>query len=394
VNQYHRRRQHRRAHKAARAAEATPILDHPRVAGTAPEWIAAQADLDALVDALRAAGTFAYDTEFIGEQSFEPKVCLIQVATEDRLALIDPLAEMDLAGFWALLFDEGIEKLVHAGEQDLEHAARRTGRPCRRIFDTQVAAGFTGCRYPMSLEKLLAEKTDARLAGGLTVTEWDRRPLSDVQVRYAADDVRYLPLLAEALRDPIEAAGHTAWCRAECEARAAAADPLNRPVREVSLGRGNARDRQVLSHLTAWRQEVARIEDRPPRALISDGTLRYLAQRQPPTEAALREVRDLPRGLAGRHGASLLEAIRAGQAAEPAPPDPAPALPDRSEHPEAVEALWEAVCRRCAARGVAVDLVASKRQVARHALARIGGVALGAESLGAGWRGELLEGVL
>src|SRR5205807_3154168 len=105
---------------------------------------------------------------------------------------------------------------VHAGEQDIEPVIRHLDRPAANIFDTQIGGGFIGLPYPMSLSKLVAEMTGARLGKGLTFSHWDQRPLSAVQLRYAADDVRYLPAVRAEIGKRLDKLGHAAWAAEEC----------------------------------------------------------------------------------------------------------------------------------------------------------------------------------
>ncbi|HUC83566.1 MAG TPA: ribonuclease D, partial [Candidatus Acidoferrales bacterium] len=181
-----------------------------------PQIILSPPDLSALLDRLRAAGSFAYDSEFIGELTYLPQLCLIQVATASEVALIDPLAGLDVTAFWELVADPVVEKIVHAGDQDVEPVFRHAGKPPANIFDTQIAAGFVALPYPLALAKLVHEMTGARLGKSLTFTHWDQRPLSNHQLRYAADDVRYLPAVGAELRKRLTANGHLAWAIEEC----------------------------------------------------------------------------------------------------------------------------------------------------------------------------------
>ena len=103
------------------------------------------------------------------------------------MALIDPLAEIDLVPFWELLADPSVEKIVHAGEQDIEPVVRHLNRPAANVFDTQIGAGFIGLPYPISLSKLIAELTGARLGKGLTFSHWDQPARRrQFRLRYAA----------------------------------------------------------------------------------------------------------------------------------------------------------------------------------------------------------------
>src|SRR5687768_985915 len=210
-----------RSHASAHSDEPLPPDNTPDLPlvpkGPAP-LLGTDAELLELIEHLHAAKRFAYDSEFIGELTYHPKLCVLQIATAKRVALIDPQAEVDLAPFWDVLADESVEKIVHAGEQDIEPVHRLIGRRCANVFDTQISAGFVGLSYPVSLSKLVGEITGAKLPKGLTFTHWDQRPLSPMQLRYAADDVRYLPAVRDALGKRLDELGHARWAEEECDA--------------------------------------------------------------------------------------------------------------------------------------------------------------------------------
>src|SRR3954468_16277029 len=158
--------------------------------------IATPGQLRELVDHVREAGRFGFDTEFVSEDTFEPVLCLIQVATRERLAVVDPQAVGDLAPFWGLVHDPAIEVVMHAAGEDMRICLLRTGAVPRRVFDVQIAAGLVGYSYPLSLVNLVFQALRVSLPGSETRTDWRRRPLSPGQLRYALDDVRYLLPLA------------------------------------------------------------------------------------------------------------------------------------------------------------------------------------------------------
>ena len=177
------------------------------MADATPEAIiTTPAQLKGLVDHLRAIGRFAFDTEFVSEETFEPVLCLIQVATRERLAVIDPLAVRDVSPFWDVVLDPSIEVVMHAAGEDLRICLLRTRALPRRVFDVQMAAGLAGLTYPLSLVNLVGQVLGISLAGSETRTDWRHRPLSAAQLNYALDDVRYLLDVADHF---IDAAGAT-----------------------------------------------------------------------------------------------------------------------------------------------------------------------------------------
>ena len=156
----HRSRSHDVAHgEEAADQERFPVLAHPLVPKGNASFISDEAELSRLIGRLRGVGSFAYDSEFIGELTYFPKLCLIQVASRDEVALIDPLEGLSLTPFWELLCDPAVEKIVHAGQQDIEPVVRNFGRAPANVFDTQISAGFAAMPYPVSLSKLVWELT-------------------------------------------------------------------------------------------------------------------------------------------------------------------------------------------------------------------------------------------
>src|SRR5262249_40396422 len=154
-------------------------------------------------------GRFALDTEFVSEETFEPILCLLQLATRDRLAVIDPLAVRDLSPLWALVNDPSIEVVMHAAGEDLRICHLKTGALPQRVFDVQIAAGLVGLSYPLSLVNLVCQVLSTSLSGSETRTDWRHRPLSPAQLKYALDDVRYLLDLADSFSARLRQLGRT-----------------------------------------------------------------------------------------------------------------------------------------------------------------------------------------
>ena len=310
----HRSRSHDSAH-----AEGTPTPVENSVPATlqrvfrgSPIMVETDEQLLHLITELRGDGSFSYDSEFIGEMSYHPQLCLIQVASVNRVALIDPLAQLDLMPFWELLADHSVEKIVHAGEQDIEPVVRHLHRPAANVFDTQIGAGFIGLPYPMSLSKIVAELTGAKLGKGLTFSHWDQRPLSEMQLRYAADDVRYLPAAASELIRRLDALGHTAWakeeCVAVCEPDLYGFDPQTQFLRVRGATSLQPRNLAILRELTIWRDGAARTHDVPPRSFLKDEVLIDLSRNPVKSLEKLGKIRGLPRPVEHEYGQQILDA--------------------------------------------------------------------------------------
>ena len=364
----HRARSHDTAHAGGGApGPEAHAPDHPLVPRGPATVVTTDEQLAELIRHLRDAGRFAYDSEFIGELTYFPKLCLIQAASAERVALIDPLAGLDLRPFWELLCEPAVEKIVHAGQQDIEPVVRHLGRAPVNVFDTQLSAGFAGLPYPVSLSKLVQELTGARLGKGLTFSHWDQRPLSEMQLRYAADDVRYLPRVRGELGRRLEARGHVEWARQECalmcEPSLYRFDPETQFLRVRGATSLQPRNLAVLRELTAWRDAGARAEDVPPRAFLKDEILLDLARNPVRSVEHLDRVRGLPRPVENAHGPDIVAATQRALGL------PAPQLPevrDTEQSPRekfATETMWAALQCLCTGRGIDPALVASRQDM-------------------------------
>jgi ribonuclease D len=154
---------HAEAH-ADEAPAASKVMVNPFVPQGDPELIDSRAGLDIFMAHVREEGSFAYDTEFIGEETFIPNICLLQLATRTRIALIDPFAfdAEALETVWNAVCDPALTTIVHAGGQDIEAAQRRTNRQALNVIDTQIAAGFLGMPWPTSLVNVVQAVANLR----------------------------------------------------------------------------------------------------------------------------------------------------------------------------------------------------------------------------------------
>jgi ribonuclease D len=387
-----RSRSHDSAHENEIESQAHPKVDHPMVNHDAPHFVDTPEKLAELIAHLRAAGRFAYDSEFIGELTYVPKLCLIQVASAERVALIDPLVGLELNPFWELLADPAIEKIVHAGAQDIEPVARHINRPAANVFDTQICAGFTGLAYPVSLSKLVLHLIGAKLGKGLTFTHWDQRPLSSMQLKYAADDVRYLVAVREIITSQLEKLGHTDWAKAECDSLC---DPTHYTfdaetdyLRIRGGGGLPGRNQAVLRELARWRNVMARELDVPPRSFLKDEILLDMARTPIKSVDKLDRVRGLPRPVEQDHGEEIV-AITAKAMLTPV--DELPDVKDYEPTPQQrfrADALFAAFQCICSGRSVDPSLLASRQDIGELYRTVTSGEPTAKIKLLEGWRRE------
>jgi ribonuclease D len=338
------------------------------VSNTRSSVVTTDEELSKIVDAARDSGRFGLDTEFLRERTYRARLCLVQVATGDVIALIDPLAAVDLAPLAELVGESSIEVVVHAGRQDLDILYDLFGvTPCN-VFDVQLAAGFAGYGSSLPYGRLVEATTGTALTKGESYTDWCRRPLTAAQLSYAADDVRFLLPVADRLADRVEHQGRTEWV---AEEMAHFEDPQSYGVRPEDAwrrvsGRGTLSGRQtaVLRELAGWRERAAARRDLPRNWIIKDPSLIEIARRQPESISALKSIRGVNAKEAERSGRGLLDAIELGRRA-PVSNGAGPVWPrDVVARARMTLGLADAVARaRCERAGIAIELVVTRPEM-------------------------------
>ncbi len=262
------------------------------------ELINTQQGLDELVGRIYESGTFAFDTEFIPEDTYEPELCLIQVATPTELAVVDPRVIPRLPVFWNAVLDESLDVIVHAGSEDLRICYLQMGQLPRRIFDIQIAAGLVSPAFPSSLTALVQRYIGKTVNSSETRTDWRKRPLTPSQVQYALDDVRHLIPIAEILRQRLRETNRQDWSDEEGRimlGEIAKRDHPDRWMRISGIHTLGRRSQEIARRLYHWRLEIAIRNNRPLRQFMRDDLLVAIAKRQPKTRADLENLRDFNR---------------------------------------------------------------------------------------------------
>jgi ribonuclease D len=355
-----------------------------------------------LAQLAREHGKLAIDTEFVSERRYQALLCLVQIAVPDpsreggvRTDVLDPLdagAPFDPAPLAAVLGDPAVEVLVHAGRQDVAILRRGWDAEFTNVFDTQVAAGFLGMGNQEGYESLARRVLGVELRGGEGFTRWDKRPLTERQLAYAADDARCLLALAEAMERELEASGRLEWAREECRAVEQSSDlrsPRQAYDRLPNTRQLDDRRRAAAWALCEWRDAAARELDRPPSYLLPDQVLIQLARRRPKDKQALEQIRGLPQQTLHRRGREVLDVL--ARSADVEPPPRAEAGPQRDPVDQPVVSLAQALLRhRAREAGIATELIATQSElVSLVAAVRAGEDGDGIRALG-GWRRELV----
>lgn len=289
-------------------------------------YIATQPDLADLMTEVRRAPRIAVDTEAASFHRYRDRIYLLQISTEQRTALIDPLALNDLTAFGAMLVDQQIEKVFHDADYDLRVIDRDYGFRATRLFDTRIAAQLAG-EPAIGLAALLEKYLGIKLDKEHQKADWSQRPLPPAMLAYAAADTHHLLGLRDALERRLRELGRFGWATEEFAALEALrwtgitggdADAYLRVKGAKALA---PRSLAAFRELHRWRESVAEREDKAPFRIIGNESLIGVSKALPTTPAELARVRELPASLARRHGEALLDGVaRANQLPDAALP--------------------------------------------------------------------------
>ncbi|MCW3150123.1 ribonuclease D [Stutzerimonas stutzeri] len=277
------------------------------------QWVLDDAHLARLCAEWRQLPFVAVDTEFMRVDTFYPIAGLVQVGDGRRAYLIDPLAVSDWQPFAGLLQDAAVVKVLHACSEDLEVLSRLTASLPTPLFDTQLAAGYLNLGFSMGYSRLVQAVLGLELPKDETRSDWLQRPLSEMQVRYAAEDVQHLAELYAALLPRLsEEKRH--WVLedgAELVANLQRETDPDEAYREVKQAwRLKPQQLAVLRALTAWRERQARARNQPRNRVLREASLWPLARTQPKDLVALARIEDMHPRSVRQDGETLLELIR------------------------------------------------------------------------------------
>ncbi|WGZ94462.1 MAG: ribonuclease D [Candidatus Thiothrix putei] len=346
--------------------------------------------LSYLLTRLDKAEWVTLDTEFIREKTYYPRLCLIQIASADMLACIDPLAISDLQPFLDWLNQPQRLKVLHAAWQDMEifhHLGG--GNVPTPLFDTQVAAAVLGMGDQLGYARLVEALLGVSLDKSQSRTDWSRRPLTTAQLEYAIDDVRHLRDVYLLLREQLEKLGRMKWLEKPFQKLSDPAtytvDPQTVWERVKGLQILKPQQLAILRELAAWREQRALQKDIPRRWILSDEILLDMARMQPDSPAGLRQIRGLSEEQIERGAGEWLACIARGQAI---PNNECPSLPRRRKldaNMSVVADLLTALLNQVAnEHGISAQMIATRQQLEKM-------LEEGRTTLSDDWRGVLVN---
>ncbi len=350
------------------------MVRQPRESFPAPFLISDSTALAALCERLHSEAFVTVDTEFMRERTYWSELCVVQLAGDAEVAVIDAQAPgLDLAPLGALLADPAVVKVFHAARQDIEIFVQLFDATPTPLFDTQIAAMVAGFGDQVGYDSLVSGLAGGHIDKAHRFSDWSRRPLSDAQVAYAAADVTWLRPVYRRLREKLEREGRLAWVAEELAELADPATYRADPERMWERLRPRTSNRRllgVLRAIAAWREVQAQRSNVPRGRILKDEMLLEIAATAPETAEALGHVRGMTRGFAeGRMGASLLAAIAEARALPDAALPEAPGGRDGPRpSPALVSLLKVLLAANCERYDVAPRLVASSEDIDRLAV--------------------------
>ena len=348
--------------------------------------------LDAFFQEHRKLSWMAFDTEFVGEKRFHTLLCLIQVKSEKGLFLIDPIRLKNLDPFLELVADPGITKITHAGDNDYRLLNNLFGIVPVNVFDTQVAAGFVGYNYPVSFRKLVESELNVHLKKGYAVADWESRPFQSKQLRYALNDVLFLPDLWQSLQEKLRQQNRTHWADEELglweKAEYYYRDPHDEAIKSNLMRSLKNRERAFLIRLFAWRRELAEKRDHSKEMVLPAKYISQIVRSISSGREALKHNRRIPSKTAERYGAIFEELYNRPVTDEEKeilkriPSD----LDDDPKEQIIMEMLYQVIKYKCLEEDISINMVVPRGELKKIRADEDDAL----ELLAGGWRQEML----
>ena len=316
---------------------------------TTIQYINTTEQLMQLCEQINAAEWLALDTEFLREKTYYPKFCLLQIATPDWVACVDPIALTDLEPLFKAIYNPNLVKVLHSCHQDLEIFYQLTKKVPNPIFDTQVAAPLLGYQDNPGYAMLVSSLLNINLNKAHTRADWSKRPLTEEQIQYAADDVIYLCQIYQLMLKKLAELGRSDWLKEDFKALE---DPANYHVLPEQAWlkiRGKnkltAKQLSIVQVLAEWREQAAQTENRPKSWLLRDELLFDMAKQQPENVTDMANIRGINERTVQRYGRKLCELMTLAKNREPVPHNEKNRSAKKTQQHEAILDILTALVR-------------------------------------------------
>lgn len=270
--------------------------------------------LQNLCQSIKDSPLLILDTEFIREKTYRAKLCLIQVATDNIIACVDPIALDNINPLMDLINDKNKLKILHAARQDYEIFYDLNKQLPQPLFDSQLTASLLGYGEQVGYGALVNKLLGVQLDKAHTRTDWSKRPLSEAQVRYASDDVYYLRQLYPILKSKLTELGRENWLDEEfdnlCKPELYVTHPEDAWLRVKGINRLKPRQLAAAKNIAYWREEMACKKDRPRRWILADDILLTAAQLLPKNISQLETIANIKKATIENSGKIILDCVK------------------------------------------------------------------------------------
>lgn len=361
--------------------------------------IVTQSAFDDLCKEMAEVGLVTFDTEFVSESYFQPRLCLLQFGTQERIEAVDPFKVEDLSSWWKLMTDDQTTVVVHGGREEVRYCLRFTGQRPRKLVDVQVAEGLLSRGFPLSYKALVQRVLSQQVDSSQTRTDWARRPLTEKQVEYALEDVRHPLAIWERQQAALTRQGRLDWAYDEFERRIddyVAEDQREGWRRLSGIQRLSRRELAIVREAFNYRNDEAARRDKPARTVLRDDLMIDLARRKPRTLKDVTATRGMQRRDYRKMAEDLLECVSRGLEI-PEDQCPARSQSQRAEPQEDLlgKLLALALADRCAELGISSSIVGTMSDLTElvrwHSFGERNG---DLPRLKRGWRAEVCGDVL
>lgn len=331
----------------------------------------------------------ALDTEFVREKTYYPVLSLIQLATETRQACIDPLAIDDFSPLVEIFKTESMLKILHAPGQDLELFYQQFNALPKPVFDSQLAAAVLGYANQIGYADLVKRVCSVQLEKKYTRANWSRRPLSEGELDYAMDDVRYLIEIYQSLQAALDQRGRSEWIQADLEKLSLPESyqvdfsSLWKRLKGAQRLKGTALNNA--DQLCRWREQVAINKNRPRRWIIKDEDIVDIARFKPDSHQELSQIGNLSADYIKKNGDAILQVLAKAAQIEPNKYPSQPVFKQLSNHQQAIADCLMALCRLISEQNeIALASIATKKELDQLI------VGIRDNKLCTGWRYEMV----
>jgi len=335
---------------------------------TLPLLIERQPDLDHACAEIALHRQIALDTEFVRTNTYAPLLGLLQIRAGDLTVCVDPLVDLDLHQLWDLLFDPQRTSILHSAKQDMEVMWFEEGAVIRNLIDTQICAGLLGYPAQIGYAGLAADLLGIEINKDQTRTDWSRRPLTEAQLKYAAEDVVHLPKMFGMLEERLRELGRYEWAIEDsaelCQTGLYKPEPTDAWQRVKSIPFMPPAQQARARALTTWRETRAVASNKPRQWIMGDKAILQLAVENPANEAALGKLGEVPDSLARNQGRKLIGIVEAANDAyAQGDMDLEQLTFDIDKEKMLSKKLGKLVRAQAEKLGIAAEILASKRDI-------------------------------